>query len=753
MQKQSMTTWFLFLLTAVTVASVARQAAADDSVQIRRFALVVGTNNGGPERPRLRFANSDARSFAEVLVELGGVQKRDLLLITDADRSSLVQAFTKMTHMLNDAKAQSYKTEMLFYYSGHSDERGLLLGSEIYTYQEIKQQIQKLPARVRIGVLDSCASGSLVRLKGGKRTAPFLVDASSEVKGVALLTSSSADEVAQESDRVGGSYFTHYLVSGMRGAADENRDGRVTLNESYTYAFDETLHRTADTQAGAQHPNYDFRLAGAGDLVLTDLRSGGAVLLFAPEVEGRIFVRDSEGNLLAEINKKSAYPVKLSVPPGRYEVTIDNQGAMQRGMVRVSSSEPTRVNTKTLAAVAKEKTRSRGNTDEAEGETASGDEPLRYRPFAATIAPGLSTNGRHRVQNSFALNFIGNGAVLSGMEVGAFVNTRSEAARGLQMAGVYNHAGTLHGGQFAMVNTVTSKMVGGQFGFLNISHTSEGAQFSFINLNRDVFWGMQAGFINTTAGMNGSQMGFVNLQTGDMRGYQAGFINMSASQIGVQTGFINVNRYVFTGAQIGFVNLTQSSTGAQVGFINIASGESRGAQIGMVNYAGNGILAPTFWVSDTALFNLALKMGNRYTYGIFGASHHPIGDHPHTGIMAGFGVHLEFHPLWSEIDVVHHWLAPNLAWQFEGLDNISKLRWSLGYRLFDRVSLFVGVSLNNLVSKARTDIALSNGLTFLEYREDHTAYQMSLGFFLGLQWEPKLKQHNTWRGRKYEDSI
>ena len=44
-------------------------------------------------------------------------------------------------------------------------------------------------------------------------------------------------EAAQESDRICASYFTHYLVSGFRGAADLSGDGKVTLNEAYQFAF------------------------------------------------------------------------------------------------------------------------------------------------------------------------------------------------------------------------------------------------------------------------------------------------------------------------------------------------------------------------------------------------------------------------------------------------------------------------------------------------------------------------------------
>jgi hypothetical protein len=49
------------------------------------------------------------------------------------------------------------------------------------------------------------------------------------MRGHAFLTSSAASEVAQESDRIRASYFTYYLVSGLRGAADVTGEGKVTL--------------------------------------------------------------------------------------------------------------------------------------------------------------------------------------------------------------------------------------------------------------------------------------------------------------------------------------------------------------------------------------------------------------------------------------------------------------------------------------------------------------------------------------------
>jgi len=133
--------------------------------------------------------------------------------------------------------------------------------------------------------------------KGRSPRPAFLFDASSDMEGHAYITSSSAAEAAQESDRIGGSFFTHYLVSALRGAADAHGEGRVTLNEAYAYAFRETLASTENTQYGPQHPAYEISLTGSGDLVVTDLRSSRAGLALSEELAGEVYVRDAKGNL------------------------------------------------------------------------------------------------------------------------------------------------------------------------------------------------------------------------------------------------------------------------------------------------------------------------------------------------------------------------------------------------------------------------------------------------------------------------
>jgi hypothetical protein len=115
-------------------------------------------------------------------------------------------------------------------------------------------------------------------------------------------------------------------VSGLRGAADTSGEGKVTLNEAYQYAFNETLGRTLTTQGGPQHPSYDIDLSGTGDVVITDLRETSSSLVLDADISGRCYVREQKAGIVIEIEKPLGRRIELGVGPGRYEVHCQNGG-------------------------------------------------------------------------------------------------------------------------------------------------------------------------------------------------------------------------------------------------------------------------------------------------------------------------------------------------------------------------------------------------------------------------------------------
>lgn len=330
---------------------------------VDRYALVVGANSGGTDRPQLRYAVSDAERFAGVMGELGGVSERNEFLLRDPKVGDLLAALDGLRTRLLAAQATHVpqsRTEVFVYYSGHADESGLLLGEDRLSYITLRDRLDALPADVRIAVLDACASGAFTRAKGGKRRPPFLVDDSAAMRGYAFLTSSAATESAQESDRIGASYFSHYLVSGFRGAADTSGDGRVTLNEAYQFAFAETLGRTVDTRGGAQHPTYEINLSGAGDVVITDVRQTTARLVLEEPLEGRVFIRTPTRTLVAELYKPAGREVELALVPGSYDVRIERDKSASAGRATVVGGAQVVLRTTQFSPAAPEPSRRRG---------------------------------------------------------------------------------------------------------------------------------------------------------------------------------------------------------------------------------------------------------------------------------------------------------------------------------------------------------------------------------------------------------
>jgi hypothetical protein len=354
----------LLLALVLTASSLAGSAAAAATAPpVRRLALVAGSNVGAADRVRLRYAASDAERFATVVKELGGVAETDCVLLREPTRAALLDALAALREHVRRAQASARRTEVLFYFSGHADDGGLQLGREQVSYPELRDALGSVPSDVRIAILDACSSGAITRFKGGRMQPAFLSDVSSEVRGQAFLTSSAESEAAQESDQLQGSFFTHALLSGLRGGADVSGDGKVTLNEAYEFAFDETLARTQTTQGGGQHPTYDIKMAGSGDVVLTDLRETRAAIVLGPELDGRFFVRDASGHLVAELRKPGGRTVELGVEPGAYEVQYEQASAQWRAKIRVADGERRPVLRPEMHGVRRRLTRLRGGRD------------------------------------------------------------------------------------------------------------------------------------------------------------------------------------------------------------------------------------------------------------------------------------------------------------------------------------------------------------------------------------------------------
>jgi len=252
-----------------------------------RYAVLAANNRGWGSEKALQYANQDALRFANILEELGEFQRQNVAIITDAAPWRIENALREIAGRIQ--KNQSEQNLFLFFYSGHADEESLHPGPASLSYKRLKELIAQIPASVRVAILDSCKSGGLTNIKGAKAGPAFDIQLipSDQITGDVFITSATVNENAQESTVLQGSFFSNYVAAGLRGAADTNNDGRVTLAETYAYAYTQTVGLTSGTRGGTQHPTFYFDLKGRGQLMLTRPQKSSACILFDRGAERR----------------------------------------------------------------------------------------------------------------------------------------------------------------------------------------------------------------------------------------------------------------------------------------------------------------------------------------------------------------------------------------------------------------------------------------------------------------------------------
>jgi len=709
----------MLLLTDSTVFS----KAVSEKNTINRYAFIVGANNGGSDRIKLKYAVSDAGSVMKIFNKMGGIKHSNTKIMIEPDRKSFLTGINRMYKKINREKSSSSRIEVLFYYSGHSDEEGILLGGEKVYYTEISRTIKKMPADVRIAILDSCSSGAFTRLKGGKKKAPFQVDASNNMKGFAFMTSSSADEASQESDRIKGSFFTHYLVSGLRGAADMSQDGRITLNEAYQFAYTGTLARTEKTVHGAQHPNYNIQMTGTGDVVMTDIRKSSSVMVIDKNISGRLFIRDDRGNLVAEIRKPSGKKIQLGLEQGSYSITNKKDKNLFEASVEIAEGKNILLAAKDFKSVSGESTVARGGN-------------YKTVVFHTALFPDFS---RENTIFNYSLSFFGDYCtVLDGAAISLLgVTLVKEDVTGAQISLIGNRAGhNFKGFQGSLISNITGgKMKGCQAsaGFNYAGADAKGMQLaSIFNMTGGNFSGSQnaACFNHVRGDVKGIQSSAVfNYTGGSVKGAQlSACINIAKKISGAQISCLNIAEES-KGAQIGIVNISKKYSGLQLGLVNYTE-DSEGLPIGLVNIVKNGETHADIWWEETGLFKIAIKHGTKRVYGIYSLGVDKTADNISFGL--GTGTSFKFDKFFINFDVTANNIKRSKK-LFTESDSVfhAEARLYCGYKIFKHLAVFGGVSYNYASNFGEDSAASFKPLYDKAWgTEDHSHWP---GFFFGVQ--------------------
>lgn len=236
------------------------------------WAVVIGINDYQNIR-KLRYSVNDANSFYHHLVAVNKIPSKNIILLIDEDAT-----LTKIRSSLGtQLKNKAGKEDMvIIYFAGHGatekdstspDGDGLekyLLPYDVdpkdlyataLPMGEILRIFKRIQSERLIFIADSCYSGasggrtiSLTEIRTNISDA--FLDRIATGKGKIILTASGANEVSAEKKHLQHGVFTYFLLEGMKGKADTDQDGLITVDEAYRYVS----RRVPDATNQEQHP-------------------------------------------------------------------------------------------------------------------------------------------------------------------------------------------------------------------------------------------------------------------------------------------------------------------------------------------------------------------------------------------------------------------------------------------------------------------------------------------------------------------
>jgi len=283
------------------IAQVNQQASVNNlSHPGKIYAVIVGISKyESTGIPQLEFAHRDAQVFADYLKSKAGgsVPEENIRLLLN-ENATYAAIYDAMNWLLETCQKDDL---VYFYFSGHGDvenstiyKLGFLLSYNTPKTNYINNAVRiedlnniantlsvKLSAKV-ILITDACHSG---KLAGNENKGSFLAGEQLRMMKAKeiRIASCGPGELSAEDEKWGGGrgVFSYYLVNGLTGFADRNKDETVTVAEIKNYldsslSNDVLLHQKEEKQTPVIKGDENFKLASVNDASLASLKKQNA---------------------------------------------------------------------------------------------------------------------------------------------------------------------------------------------------------------------------------------------------------------------------------------------------------------------------------------------------------------------------------------------------------------------------------------------------------------------------------------------
>lgn len=248
----------------------------------RLFLITIGIDKYKNPKYNLNYAQADADGVVRMISQQSKTLFQEIIPFTirneKATKANIYSA-------LEQIKTKALEQDMIVvYYAGHGVMSGgadkekeffivphdvtQLYGRDEMLYEkaisaaDLKKYAQAINAQKQVFILDACQSaGALESLEGQSRGAAEekAIAQLARSTGTFWITSTGSDQFASEFAKLGHGIFTYALLEGIGGAADVNKDQRLTIRELSTYIENKVPELSEQLKGTAQFPSaYSF---------------------------------------------------------------------------------------------------------------------------------------------------------------------------------------------------------------------------------------------------------------------------------------------------------------------------------------------------------------------------------------------------------------------------------------------------------------------------------------------------------------
>lgn len=257
-------------LSRATYKIFRRAPSSPTAVAGEKWAVVIGISDYRTDGLDLRYADRDAQAIRDFLVEKGGF-RADRVRALSNQGATHQEIRTALFNFLAATQPDDLVLVFLaghgvqdainpdnFFFLAHDSDVSNLGGTAIPMWDLSNVMDFTIRAQRILVFADTCHSGAVLGRGGasdGKNLNFFnkYLEVLARKKGRLVLTASQAHESSLETTKLGHGVFTHSILLGLGGLADDNpTDGVVTAAELVDYV----RAKVPEDTAGEQHPSY-----------------------------------------------------------------------------------------------------------------------------------------------------------------------------------------------------------------------------------------------------------------------------------------------------------------------------------------------------------------------------------------------------------------------------------------------------------------------------------------------------------------